>query len=64
MFKELDRAVYELTLESSTEAEIETEVESCDTYVKRFTMLRMKYEKLTEDCNMVGVAYTQEHIQL
>ncbi|KAK4884936.1 hypothetical protein RN001_001207 [Aquatica leii] len=41
--KIVDNEIYELLLESATEAELETDVEGRDTYFKRFTGLKVKY---------------------
>ncbi|KAF5276113.1 hypothetical protein FQR65_LT16480 [Abscondita terminalis] len=41
--------VYELLLESATEAELDTDVENRNMYIKKFTVLKVKYNTLSED---------------
>ncbi|KAJ8962702.1 hypothetical protein NQ318_001099 [Aromia moschata] len=48
----LDHAVYDLMLDSAAEAELESEIEARDAYLKKFTTLKVRYEKLFDDAEM------------
>ncbi|KAJ8963176.1 hypothetical protein NQ318_018641 [Aromia moschata] len=48
----LDHAVYDLMLDSAAEAELESEIEAHDAYLKKFTTLKVRYEKLFDDAEM------------
>ncbi|KAK4873846.1 hypothetical protein RN001_013206 [Aquatica leii] len=52
--KIVDNEIYELLLEGATEAKLETDVEGRDTYFKRFTELKVKYNRLSEDSATEG----------
>ncbi|KAK4876685.1 hypothetical protein RN001_009191 [Aquatica leii] len=52
--KIVDNEIYELLLEGATEAELETDVEGRDTYFKRFTELKVKYNRSYEDSATEG----------
>ena len=43
-----DGEIYDCLLESATEEELVADLDSCDTYVKRFTGLRIKCEKILQ----------------
>ncbi|KAJ8914422.1 hypothetical protein NQ315_017517 [Exocentrus adspersus] len=45
----LDSIVYDIMLENATEVELESEIEARDGYLKRFTTLKIKYDKLFVD---------------
>ncbi|KAJ8909825.1 hypothetical protein NQ315_003703 [Exocentrus adspersus] len=45
----LDSIVYDLMVENATEVELESEIEARDGYLKRFTTLKIKYDKLFVD---------------
>ncbi|KAL3283839.1 hypothetical protein HHI36_018009, partial [Cryptolaemus montrouzieri] len=44
-----DTKVYESLLETATEEQLMAEIETCDNYIKRFTEVRLKCEKLQEE---------------
>ncbi|XP_072389365.1 uncharacterized protein [Diabrotica undecimpunctata] len=45
----IDSQITELSFESSTETELEAEIESCDVYLRKFSKCRTKYNKLIEE---------------
>lgn len=50
----IDCELYDLLLETSTAAELEADIESCDVYAKKFTILRLKCNKVIESSTLTG----------
>ncbi|ENN73045.1 hypothetical protein YQE_10316, partial [Dendroctonus ponderosae] len=50
----IDFELYDLLLETSTAAELESDIEGCDVYTKKFTTLRLKCNKLLESGALTG----------
>lgn len=63
----LDSEIYELLLSDATELELESEMDSCDAYVKRFAVLRIASNKcmersVAEDSGSVNGSQASTHI--